>query len=108
MAGQPRPNLSASVLGDAEIGLLAQMAFQAAHRAKLRGSNRLTRRNGKSTRGTEVALIFPPPAIPPRLARRNLWPVLSNAAAVIRLAGAILLEQNGGPQLAGNLGATPV
>ncbi len=42
----------------------------------------------------EAAGILPPPAIPSRFARRNLWPASPNEAAITRLVGAILLEQN--------------
>ena len=63
-------------MDEAEEDVLAYMSFPTAHRAKLHITNPLERLNGEIKRRTEVIGIFP------------------NEAAITRLVGALLLEQN--------------
>jgi putative transposase len=92
VADQPRPKLPklATLIDDAEPDVLAYMCFPHQHRAKLHSTNPLERLNGEIKRRTEVVGL-----VGPSFHRKEgLSSSLPNEAAITRLVGAILLEQN--------------
>ena len=78
VADQLRPKAPklAGLMDEAEPDVLAYMSFPKEHQTKLHSTNPIERLNGEIKRRTNVVGIFP------------------NEAAVTRLIGAILLEQN--------------
>jgi len=78
VADQIRPKVPklAAIMDDAEEDVLAYMTFPKEHRVKLHSTNPIERLNGEIKRRTEVVGIFP------------------NDEAIVRLVGALLLEQN--------------
>ena len=78
VVGQLRPRLPklAAFMDQTEEDVLVLMDFPAAHRMKLHSTNPIKRLNGEIERRTNVVGVF------------------SNEEAIVRLVGAILLEQN--------------
>ena len=75
-SGPPRVPKLAALLDAAAADVLAYMTFPKEHRAKLHSTNPIERLNGEIKRRTEVVGVFP------------------SDAAIVRLVGALLLEQN--------------
>ena len=73
---RPRFPKLADLMDDAEDDVLAHMGFPKEHWAQIHSTNPLERLNGEIKRRTDVVAIFP------------------NEAAIVRLIGALLLEQN--------------
>lgn len=73
---RPKVPKLATLMDEAEHDVLAYMSFPKEHRAKLHSTNPIKRLNGEIKRRTDVVGIFP------------------NDDAIVRLVGALLLEQN--------------
>ena len=73
---RPKVSKLAAIMDDAETDVLAYMTFPKEHRTKLHSTNLIERLNGEIKRRTDVVGIFP------------------NDDAIVRLVGALLLEQN--------------
>ena len=73
---RPRSEKLAKLMDEAEPDVLAFMTFPSEHRTKIHSTNPLERVNKEIKRRTNVVGIFP------------------NDEAIVRLVGAILLEQN--------------
>lgn len=78
VADQIRPKVPklATIMDEAEPDVLAYMSFPKERRAKLHSTHPIERLNGEIKRRDEVVGIFP------------------NDEAIVRLVGALLLEQN--------------
>ena len=78
VADQLRPKVPklAAIMDEAEHDVLAYMGFPREHRTKLHSINPIERLNGEIKRRTDVVGIFP------------------NDDSIVRLVGALLLEQN--------------
>ena len=89
VADQLKPKLPklATFMDAAETDVLADMGFPKDHWSKIHSTNPLERLNGEIKRRTEVPRV----GLRPPEDRLGIFP---NEAAILRLVGALLLEQN--------------
>ncbi len=89
VADQARPRVPklAKLMDGAEADVLAYMGFPAQHRAKIHSTNPIERLNGEIKRRSDVPRV----GLCPPEGRLGIFP---NEAAINRLIGALLLEQN--------------
>jgi transposase-like protein len=88
---RPKGPRLATIMDEAETDVLAYMTFPKEHRVQLHSTNPIERVNGEIKRRTEVVGVG---SGIPFTGRNAISSQLPNDEAIVRLVGAILLEQN--------------